>query len=116
MIHYKFKGTKTWNCISSDDGFLSVLDLKREIIKHKMLNKGNANFNLVITDAQSGADYTQDGFLIPRNAAVVVRRVPTRTQHAPLASLNKATTIENQPQVINHQNVHKQTKLQRLVS
>jgi len=82
MIHYKFKGTSTWDRLSSDSGAFSVLELKREIVKAKRLNKGNADFDLVITDAQSGANYSQDGYLIPRNAAVIVRRVPTTKQKA----------------------------------
>jgi hypothetical protein len=54
-VYYKFKsGGKDWETISFDNAVISVLDLKRAIVKHKHLDKGTDDFDLIVSNAQTG--------------------------------------------------------------
>ncbi len=87
MIHYKFKGTKTWDRVSSDEPFFNVLNFKREINK-----RTRSISDLRIVDAISGESYNQDGYLLPRNARIIVRRIPA-TKKSLQACLTEATQV-----------------------
>ncbi|KAJ3208114.1 Aromatic/aminoadipate aminotransferase 1 [Dinochytrium kinnereticum] len=54
---------------------ISVFDLKREIIVNKKLGKGT-DFDIAIYNAQTNEEYSDDGFIIPRNTSVLVNRNP----------------------------------------
>lgn len=55
--------------------FISVGDLKRKIAEHKNLSKCK-DFDLLITDAQTGEEYYDESILIPTNTSVIIKRVP----------------------------------------
>ncbi|KAJ1979188.1 Retinoblastoma-binding protein [Dimargaris verticillata] len=76
QIHYKFKAAKDYSSITFDGLSISVYDLKQEVLKAKKLVA--SDFALVITNAQTNEDYTDDKALIPRNSSVFVRRVPIK--------------------------------------
>jgi protein MPE1 len=52
-----------------------VFDLKREIILNKKLGKG-PEFDIALDDAQTGEEYADDNFQIPKNTSVIVRLLP----------------------------------------
>ena len=54
VIHYRFKNTKAFDKVHFDGAVFSVLDLKRSIIQQKNLGKGALDFDLWITNAQTG--------------------------------------------------------------
>mgnify|MGYP000137021802 CR=1 FL=1 len=53
-IHYRFKTAKTWDTITFEGGVLSVIDLKRGIVSQKKLGKTATDFDLLLTNAQTG--------------------------------------------------------------
>lgn len=77
MIHYKFKNSKKqWDSLNLESNVINVLDLKRSIVQHKGLSKSMEDFDLMLTNAQTGEDYREDGYLIPKNTSLIVKRVP----------------------------------------
>lgn len=52
-VHFKFKSAKTYDTVTFGSSSIKVYDLKKAIVEKKQLNKG-LDFDLVITDAQSG--------------------------------------------------------------
>jgi len=88
-IYWKFKNTKSeFSSITFDSTHVSILDLKRAIIKQKgLLQSAKQPFDLSITNAHTGVEYTDETGPIPRNLAVIVRRLPAaRNQHRKLYS------------------------------
>eukprot|EP01027_Heterolobosea_sp_BB2_P004402 GEZU01006727.1.p1 GENE.GEZU01006727.1~~GEZU01006727.1.p1 ORF type:complete len:123 (-),score=12.44 GEZU01006727.1:103-471(-) len=76
-IYYKFASAKDYDTITFDEGHISLGELKRQIVEQKKLStKGGADFDLVVTNAQTGEEYKDDLFLVPRNTSVIVKRVP----------------------------------------
>lgn len=75
VIYYKFKSAKDYDTVTFDGISLSVFDLKHEIMVSKKLGKGT-DFDLSVSNAQTGEEYTDDSATIPRNTSIIVRRVP----------------------------------------
>jgi len=101
VIHYKFKNaSRKWDTVTFDGAVVSVFDLKKAIIGQKKLSKQTDDFDLLITNAQTGEDYRDEGFLIPKNTSVVVRRVPatrSRSLKVPLpSSPSVPTSVQGQ--------------------
>jgi len=101
-IYWKFKNTKTeFSSITFDSTHVSILDLKRAIIKQKKLQQSTHQpFDLSITNAHTGVEYTDETGPIPRNLAVIVRRLPAaRNQHrklwSPLQNNSIIATADN---------------------
>jgi protein MPE1 len=106
IIHYKFRSAKEFDSYHFEGAGIPVWQLKVEIIENKKLEK-STDFDLVITNAQTSADYTDDSQIIPRNTSVVVRRVPVAPgtakvyparQPKPLAKAATSTTINTTSQ------------------
>ncbi len=74
-IFYKFKSAKDFDIYKFEGMGIPTWELKREIILAKKLGKAT-DFELVLTDAQSGIDYADDMAIIQRNSQVVVKRLP----------------------------------------
>eukprot|EP00898_Chlorokybus_atmophyticus_P003278 jgi/Chlat1/3951/Chrsp26S04203 len=75
-VHFKFKSAKDYDSIGLDGHFISVGDLKQAIVTSKGLAKG-ADFDLLLTNAQTNEEYEDEAFLIPKNTSVIVKRVPS---------------------------------------
>jgi protein MPE1 len=73
-VQYKFSSQKEYDTIRFDGVFIKVYDLKAEIVQKKKLFKG-LDFELVLTDAQTGTLYDDDQTLLPKNTCVLVKRV-----------------------------------------
>ncbi|XP_029652282.1 E3 ubiquitin-protein ligase RBBP6 isoform X2 [Octopus sinensis] len=74
-VHYKFKSCLNYDTVTFDGLHISLADLKKAIIQQKKLGK-SVEFDLQITNAQSNQRYVCDDDLIPKNASVIVTRVP----------------------------------------
>lgn len=86
-IHFKFKAAKDYSSIPVDGLGLSVFDFKKEIILSKKL-KGD-DFDLVLSNAESGEEYYDDASIIPRNSSILVRRVPVPKKPGVIAGASK---------------------------
>ena len=79
MIHFKFRSSLDYDSIAFEGGGLPVWELKKEIIALKKLASGPMDFDLIVTNAQTNEDYTEEYQIVPKNTSVIVRRVPSAT-------------------------------------
>jgi len=86
-IHYKFKSSLDYDTLTFDGLHISLGDLKKAIIQHKRLGK-MTDFDLQVTNAQTKEEYTDNESLIPKNASVIVARIPLG-RHKGWASLKQ---------------------------
>eukprot|EP00850_Spirogloea_muscicola_P016930 SM000141S00874 [mRNA] locus=s141:150040:155595:- [translate_table: standard] len=92
-IHFKFRSAVDFDSLNIDGHFISVGNLKERIIEHKNLGNG-LNFDLVITNAQTSEDYTDDAFLVPRNTSVIIKRVPATRSRPALQAQTKSSSSQ----------------------
>ncbi|MCO5557780.1 hypothetical protein L7F22_011351 [Adiantum nelumboides] len=85
-VYFKFKSAKDYDSISIDGHFISVGNLKDKIVEKKNLGRGT-DFDLLISNAQTDEEYTDEAQSIPRNTSVLVRRVPGRRQRPIVAEV-----------------------------
>ncbi|CAE1273637.1 RBBP6 [Acanthosepion pharaonis] len=81
-VHYKFKSCLQYDTVTFDGLHISLIDLKKAIIQQKKLGK-STEFDLQITNAQSKQRYIYEEDLIPKNASVIVTRVPITEPQRP---------------------------------
>ncbi|RKP35874.1 DWNN domain-containing protein, partial [Dimargaris cristalligena] len=84
LIHYKFKASKNYSSVVFDGLSISLYDLKQEVLKANKLDP--ESFDVIISNAQTGEDYTEDNSLISRNTSVFVRRIPVKPGRSGLSS------------------------------
>lgn len=73
-IHYKFKNSLDFDSITFDGLHISVRDLKMAIMQRKKLN--DTDMDLLIINALNAKAYKDDDEMIPKNASVIVARIP----------------------------------------
>ncbi|BBN06720.1 E3 ubiquitin-protein ligase RBBP6 [Marchantia polymorpha subsp. ruderalis] len=97
-VYFKFKSAKDFDSVSIDGHFISVANLKEKIVEQKKLGRGS-DYDLVISNAQTNEEYTDEGFLVPKNTSVIVRRVPGRPRMPIVADVKeeRKPTPEIQP-------------------
>ena len=76
VLRYKFKSEISYTNLLFDGQFISVEDLKRQVAE----KRGYQSTELSIQKADSRDTYGDDGTLIPRNAQVLITRVPLGPQ------------------------------------
>jgi len=92
-VHYKLKAgpgisaaaSSTWSSIHFDGVHMSLLDLKRRIIYKEQWwrSEADAQFDLLLSNSNSGEEYRDDDYNLHRNVSVMVKRVPaTSIAHA----------------------------------
>lgn len=55
VVHYRFQNaSKKWDSVVFEGTVISVLDVKRAIVQQKKLDKGSDDFDLALTDVQTG--------------------------------------------------------------
>ncbi|RKP18288.1 DWNN-domain-containing protein, partial [Rozella allomycis CSF55] len=98
-IHYKFKSAKGFDKITFDGTGITIYDLKKEIIQQKKLVKsGYMDFDLIISDAQSKEEYSDDSQVVAKNSLVIVRRVPLNAvKKQKIQPQRKAKVITKEP-------------------
>ena len=69
-VHYKFKSQKDYDSIEFDGMFISVGDLKRQIVDKRGLGRDQA-MELQLTNAQTNEDYEDDAVLVWKNTSVI---------------------------------------------
>ncbi|PIK55908.1 E3 ubiquitin-protein ligase RBBP6 [Apostichopus japonicus] len=73
-VHYKFKSQNKYDTVIFDGLHISLAEFKKSIMDQQKLNA--TEFDLQVTNAQTGEEYKQDDAFIPKNASVQVRRIP----------------------------------------
>lgn len=53
-ISYKFKNERKWQHLTFDKSYLTVLEVKRGIVAQKKLQQSHTDFDLLLTNAQTG--------------------------------------------------------------
>eukprot|EP01083_Nonionella_stella_P096649 271747_1 len=81
-IHYRFNDPKLGDSskyfkVHFDGAVLSVLDLKRTIMFRADLLTCKETFDLLLTNSTTGEEFREEGFLVPRNSSLIIRRVPS---------------------------------------
>mmetsp|Transcript_5532 Transcript_5532/g.14125 ORF Transcript_5532/g.14125 Transcript_5532/m.14125 type:complete len:332 (-) Transcript_5532:90-1085(-) len=96
-VQYRFKSSNEFDTLWFDGEGISLNDLKARILDQKNMvatnNKGGKTneFDLAISNAQTGEEYTDWHVLVPRNTALVIKRVPL---HRRLTLTSKRGTVE----------------------
>jgi E3 ubiquitin-protein ligase RBBP6 len=75
-MHYKFKAALEHKTLTFDGLHISVGELKHLICENE--NIRIEWFDLVLTNASTKREYSEDEELVPRNTLVVVRRLPKK--------------------------------------
>jgi hypothetical protein len=75
VVHFRFRSALKADKVEFDGHFVSVGELKRLIAIKKKLGEEAAS-ELVLSHAQTGVDYTDDGVQLSKNSSVLVKRVP----------------------------------------
>ncbi|CAB4068862.1 unnamed protein product [Lepeophtheirus salmonis] len=70
-VRYKFKNDLEFNAVPCDGFHISVIDLKRTIIRAKRLGRVT-DFDLQITNQQTGEVYSTEDGLIPKNSTLIM--------------------------------------------
>jgi hypothetical protein len=74
-VRFKFKNDLDYQAVPCDGFNISVRDLKRNIIRQKRLGRVT-DFDLLVTNSQSGKIYKDETELIPKNTTLTVQRAP----------------------------------------
>jgi len=65
---------------------IKLLELKRAIVEKRQLIRGHMDFDLQISNVQTGEEYKDDDMMINKNTTVMVRRVPATSKGGGLLS------------------------------
>ncbi|XP_062200293.1 E3 ubiquitin ligase PARAQUAT TOLERANCE 3-like isoform X2 [Phragmites australis] len=76
-VYYKFKSARDYDSIPIEGQFISVANLKERIFESKHLGRG-ADFDLMISNAQTDEEYADEVTMIPKNTSILIRRIPGR--------------------------------------
>lgn len=102
-VRFKFRSSSTFDSIDiGNQPFISIRDLKSEIIKKKHLNLSQ-DFDLVFSDALSGQEYKDESIKIPSGSSVIIKRVPAASTPSLRAGDASAGCFDGR--VVNHANI-----------
>ncbi|KAL8694277.1 MAG: hypothetical protein Q9218_001045 [Villophora microphyllina] len=74
-VFFRFKSQKDPTRVPFDGTGISVFELKREIITLNRLGDGT-DFELIISSEDTGEEYDDDTYPIPRSTTVIAKRLP----------------------------------------
>ncbi|KAK8627304.1 hypothetical protein V6N13_134918 [Hibiscus sabdariffa] len=104
FVYYKFKSSKNFHILPINGRFISLYDFKAEIVASDRYCNGNNNgndndndFDLLISDATTDQQFTNESSLISANSSLLIRRVP-RLPSAPIVGREIST--------VNPSNIH----------
>ena len=81
-IYYKFKSSNAQHSVQFDGPHIAVAELRAQIVKaQKIVTTSRDMFLIELSNAQTGEVYQEDA-LVPRNTAVLVKRVPMQRREA----------------------------------
>ncbi|KOO33764.1 retinoblastoma-binding protein, partial [Chrysochromulina tobinii] len=81
MAQYKFKSSNDTFSVKFDGPHIPLIELREKIVAEQKIVKGKDLFVLELSNAQTGEVYEENA-LIPRNTAVLVKRVPQLRREA----------------------------------
>ncbi|XP_017781314.1 PREDICTED: uncharacterized RING finger protein P8B7.15c-like, partial [Nicrophorus vespilloides] len=92
-IFYKLKSEKEFKRLNFGDFFISVEDVKREILIKNRLGKLN-DFYIQLMDADTNKVYADDKMLISSNSSVLYGRIPVAVKkQGPKTLIDKNATV-----------------------
>ncbi|CRL04444.1 CLUMA_CG017529, isoform A [Clunio marinus] len=103
-VYYKFNSELNFSYVGFDGLHISVSDLKKAILHQKRLGK-TADFDLLISNAQTKEEYKDEQCLIPKNTSLIVARIPISNQHKKSWEVAQNTT-ERLPQNPSTENIN----------
>ncbi len=77
VVYFKFASSNTYDSVPCEGLYLTVAELKKEILAAKKLGK-KMNSDLRVINEQTKEEYENDDDMISRNASVIVSRVPPK--------------------------------------
>ncbi|KAL1523782.1 hypothetical protein AB1Y20_018705 [Prymnesium parvum] len=92
---YKFKASNQQYSVHFDGPHIQLSELRAQIIRDGKIAQGSDFFELELSNAQTGEVFGERA-LVPRNTAVLVRRVPLH-KRAPLESKRPITAVNMSP-------------------
>lgn len=102
-VRFKFRSSPTFDSIDiGGQSFISIRDLKSEIVKKKHLNLSQ-DVDLVISDSLSGQEYKDENVQIPSGSSVIIKRVPAAS--TPLLRADDVSARSFVGREANHVNV-----------
>ncbi|KAJ4950290.1 hypothetical protein NE237_027122 [Protea cynaroides] len=92
-VRFKFRSSVDFDSIDiAGRPSISVRDLRSKILQQKNL-KICQDFDIVISDAETGDEYDDEDFLVPSGSSVVIKRVPAG--RSVLSALPCINSVEN---------------------
>eukprot|EP00960_Hanusia_phi_P058687 763953-Hanusia_phi.AAC.2 len=92
VVHFQFRNALLSDSVSFEGDHVSLRDLKLLIAKKKGLLKAS-DIDFVITNKQTGEEYTGDDTFVPKNTSVLVKRVNAKAQPQALKDNSKPPTV-----------------------
>ena len=95
QIHFKFKSAKAFDSVSFDGVYIRLIDLKRSIVEKKRMNRGTTDFEIEVTDAQTGELYADDESMVQKNTCVIIKRKPLgKTKEGLMSRLRREASVD----------------------
>ncbi|XP_070838083.1 E3 ubiquitin-protein ligase RBBP6-like [Chaetodon trifascialis] len=73
-VHYKFSSKLSYDTVVFDGPYITLRDLKRQIMGREKLRSGDCDLQII--NAQTQEEYTDDEGQIHKGSSVIVRRIP----------------------------------------
>ena len=74
-VRYKFKNDRQYDTVRFDSFHITVRDLKKAICRQKKLRRVT-DFDLQVTNEQTGSIYDSEDTLILKNSTLTIARIP----------------------------------------
>ena len=89
-ILYKFRSGTTFEALPLPGSAARLLDIKKAIVTAKKLDQGSMDFELSVKDANTGAEYLDEGAILPRGTRLIVHRLPAQRGQGILAKIARS--------------------------
>lgn len=76
VVYYKFKSSNEFDTVTFDGIGITLADFRKSIYGQKKLGKPSELDEIQVKNAQTQEEYVKDDDMIPRNASVIISRVP----------------------------------------
>jgi protein MPE1 len=101
FVRFKFKSEKKFQYLRLPGNRISLFDVKCAMVASARLNKGK-DFDLAVSNADTGEEYTNDDQVIPANISIVVKRMPViRRGGGLLAKIKRMCPAQAAPGMVN---------------
>ncbi|XP_064632657.1 E3 ubiquitin-protein ligase RBBP6-like [Lineus longissimus] len=76
VVYYKFKSSNEFDTVTFDGIGITLADFRKSIYGQKKLGKPSELDEIQVKNAQTQEEYVKEDDMIPRNASVIISRVP----------------------------------------